>query len=551
VEPLFEPVDLDLRGIDWVIAGGGSDVLAEPFHLEWAMNLREQCQKAGVAFFLKQLGRKPFYENRPLPLKDKHGGDWAEWPEPWRVREMPQALRGLNTGAPGQLATAGPLATIAASAPPANGPGEPAPANLTTTASGPTNDKDQRELTTRDNPLPSCNDGLRPGSSPSKLAEVSPPDSAGLPAEANADANELLPSCKPWPEPANGAEILDEIARRIALYLVLPPGAADVLALWAAHAHAFLAFSHTPRLNLTAPERGCGKTTALNVMASLTPRPLPTENVTPAVLFRLVERSQPTLLLDEVDTYLVGNDELRGLINAGHKRGGRAYRCEGAGRTIRGFSSFAPAALAGIGELPDTIHDRSIVVRLLRAKAGEVVRRFDSRRIEAETELCRKLARWSADNFRRLEVCEPELPPEAYNRLGDNWRPIFATAQVAGGAWPERARQAFACIVRREHKEGSSLGEMLLADIATVFAETGLVQLPSASLAAKLGEFEGRPWAEFGPSRRLITTNQLAVQLAKFDIRPAKWRNGEGTKRGYIRTAFGQAFERFLPNGGK
>jgi protein gp37 len=92
LEPLFEPVDLDLRGIDWVIVGGGSDVLAQPFHVEWALQLREQCRKAGVALFMKQLGKKPFYQNQPIKLEDKHGGDWAEWPEEWRVRELPQAF---------------------------------------------------------------------------------------------------------------------------------------------------------------------------------------------------------------------------------------------------------------------------------------------------------------------------------------------------------------------------------------------------------------------------------------------------------------------------
>jgi protein gp37 len=100
VEPLFEPVDLDLRGIDWVIVGGGSDVLAQPFHVEWALQLREQCRAAGVAFFLKQLGKHPFYQNRPLDVADKHGGDWAEWREAWQVREFPQAFgRTLNSNA--------------------------------------------------------------------------------------------------------------------------------------------------------------------------------------------------------------------------------------------------------------------------------------------------------------------------------------------------------------------------------------------------------------------------------------------------------------------
>ena len=117
-----------------------------------------------------------------------------------------------------------------------------------------------------------------------------------------------------------------------------------------------------PRLNFRSPEKGCGKTTALDVLGVLTPKALRTESLTPAVLFRLVEGHEPTLLLDETDSYLKEANDLRGLLNAGHKRGAMALRCEGENNTVRSFKAFAPAALAGIGELPGTLHDRSIVI---------------------------------------------------------------------------------------------------------------------------------------------------------------------------------------------
>src|SRR5947207_12929666 len=104
------------------------------------------------------------------------------------------------------------------------------------------------------------------------------------------------------------------------------------------------------------------------VIASLVPRPVRTENLTAPVLFRLVDQHQPTLLLDEVDSYLHQAEELRGLLNAGHKRGGCAYRCEGEGNAVRSFKAFAPAALAGIGSLPRTLADRSISILLLPAE---------------------------------------------------------------------------------------------------------------------------------------------------------------------------------------
>lgn len=356
-----------------------------------------------------------------------------------------------------------------------------------------------------------------------------------------------LPDVEPWPEPVDGARTLADVAATFARYLALPPGAADALALWAAHTHAYTAFVHTPRLNLKSAEKGCGKTTALDVAASVTPRALRTESITPAVLFRLVELCKPTLYLDETDAYLNDAEELRGLLNAGHKRGARAYRCEGESNSVRGFNAFAPAALAGIGNLPGTLHDRSIVIPLVRALPGEVLARFDCRRTATETELCRKLARWTADNFARLESADPAMPATAFNRLADNWRPLFAIAEAAGADWPARAAAAFAALTSREDSDAQGLGATLLADIAAIFSEAGADKLPSAKLAEALARIEGRPWAEFGKARKPISANQVANQLKKFGIAPHVVRLGTEVARGYDLADFADAFARFLP----
>lgn len=356
-----------------------------------------------------------------------------------------------------------------------------------------------------------------------------------------------LANVEPWPELVNGCELLDAVSDRFTHYGALPDGAADAMALWTAGCHVFEAFIHTPRLNLCSPEKGCGKTVILDVIASMTPRPLRTENITPAVLFRLVEANKPVLLLDEVDTYLGDADELRGLLNAGHKRGAMAYRCEGENNEVRGFAVFAPAALAGIGALPGTLHDRSIVIRLTRAKPGEVKAQFDSRHIGLETELCRKLARWAADNFKALEACDPVLPENAFNRVADNWRPLFAIAEVIGGDWPRRAREAFAKLTSNDDADAQGIGATLLTDVRGVFASEGTDRLPSARLAEKLAAIEGRPWHEYGKSQKPITPNQVAKLLRRFNVSPRVVRIGDDTVRGYELADFRDAFERFLP----
>jgi len=120
----------------------------------------------------------------------------------------------------------------------------------------------------------------------------------------DAQANAVkFPVIEPWPSPVLDApELLEEVAARFTHHIILPPGAADAIALFIGHAHAFTAFYQTPRLNLYSPRRGCGKTTTLDVLATMVPRPFRTENLRAPVLFRVVDQQQPTLLLDEVDT---------------------------------------------------------------------------------------------------------------------------------------------------------------------------------------------------------------------------------------------------------
>ncbi|MBM3734100.1 MAG: DUF3631 domain-containing protein, partial [Acidimicrobiia bacterium] len=356
-----------------------------------------------------------------------------------------------------------------------------------------------------------------------------------------------FPAVAPWPEPVDGAAVLDATAAVFAHYVALPPHGADTLALWTAHAHAYESFLHTPRLNLRSPEKGCGKTTLLDVLAALVPRPLRTESITPAVLFRLVQAHKPVLLLDEVDTYLRESEELRGLLNAGHKRGAKAYRCEGDRNEVRAFAAFAPAVLAGIGELPGTLHDRSLPVKLIRAKPGEVPARFDSRRTASETEVCRRLARWTADAAPQLETLDPSLPETAFNRLADNWRPLFAIAQTAGGDWPARAVAAFISLTNDDDLDAHGLGTTLLADIRDVLAASRGDRIASVRLAEALAEIEGRPWAEFGKSRRPISANHLARLLRPFGISSHTVRLGDDTAKGYQLDDFQEAFTRYLP----
>jgi hypothetical protein len=336
------------------------------------------------------------------------------------------------------------------------------------------------------------------------------------------------------------------ITRAISKYMVMELGAAECVALWALFTHAIDTFGIATRLAITSPRPQCGKTTLLDILYRLVVRPLLAGNVSAASVFRVVEVAQPTLMIDEADTFLPGNDELRGVLNSGHRHGGSVIRVVGEAMEVREFSTFAPAAIAMIGNLPGTLADRSISIALKRKRADEAVESFRYDRTEELDQLARMCARWAADNIVRLRQVDPVVPGNLYNRAADNWRPLLAIAEAAGGDWPERARGIAAQTVDAD--QAKRVG--LLADIRDVFAETQADKIKSADLAAALVSIEGHPWAEYGRSGKPLSANSLARMLASDHIIPKTVRFGTGpddTAKGYELEQFTDVFTRYLP----
>jgi hypothetical protein len=207
-----------------------------------------------------------------------------------------------------------------------------------------------------------------------------------------------LPDLDPRPDPVDGAALLDELAQMICRHVVLDSVGADAVALWVLGTHTFDAWVIFPRLFVTAPEKQCGKTTLLDVLSRLVTRPLLASGITAAALFRTIEAARPTLLLDEADVYVRNNEDLRGVVNSGHRRDGKVIRTVGDNHEPCAFSTWAPIALAAIGRLPGTIEDRSIVIRLRRRRSDEPVESLRLDRAGPLDQLARKAARWAAED---------------------------------------------------------------------------------------------------------------------------------------------------------
>lgn len=373
----------------------------------------------------------------------------------------------------------------------------------------------------------------------------------GLPTirATSAQRTEPFPNTEPWPEPVDGNQVLDTLAATFERYLVLPEGAAEALSLFVEHTYAFDTCWMSPILAITSPVKQCGKTRTQDLLAALVYRPLRAANASPASLYRVIERFHPTLLLDEYDTFVTANDALRGILNSGHtKEAAVVLRCEGADFEPRAYSTWAPKVLSGIGTLPATIQDRSIVIPMKRKHARESVEPLRLSQLSLEMEpMRRRILRWVSDHRTALEQADPHPIADFTDRANDNWSPLLAIADEAGAEWAARARRSARALMAVGDDSHEDLGTLLLTDIRTVFKECrNADRLPSECLATELARLQGRPWAEYGPFARPLSANQLAKLLKEFGITPDKYRDGAQTRRGYGVAGFREAWARYL-----
>ena len=377
-----------------------------------------------------------------------------------------------------------------------------------------------------------------------RIREDGVPDTDGR--EDGSGSRITISDPEPWPEPLDGAALLDDLVRTFCRYLALPDGAPEALVLWTLHAHAHDAADVSPLLALTSPEKRCGKTTTLHVLASLVPRPLPASSVTAAALFRAVEQFRPTLLVDEADTFLRDRDDLRGVLNSGHLRASavvvRTVRDE---HEARLFSTWAPKAVALIGTLPDTLADRSIILSMRRQQPEEPVERLRLDKLGELESLRRKAWRWASDNAEELRDADPEIPSSLHDRARDNWRPLLAIADLAGGEWPKRARDA-ALVLHGGEREDGSVRTLLLLDLRDLFETRREERLSSEEIVDALALMEERPWPEWGRQKKPLTTRALAVLLGPFGVEPKQLKFGGKKHRGYELKDLEEPFSRYL-----
>jgi hypothetical protein len=285
-------------------------------------------------------------------------------------------------------------------------------------------------------------------------------------------------------------------------------------------------------------------------------------SASPAAIFRTLADRQITLLFDEVDTIFQkrgkddGNEDLRALLNSGYKRGATIPRCVGPRHEVQSFAVFAATALAGLGDLPDTVMSRSIIIRMRRRAPTEKVEPFRLREHERQGHAIRdRLAGWAYQVGPTVGSAWPPMPDGVVDRAAEVWEPLIAVADAAaGGGWPQRAREACMAIVKVSADRRVTLGIRLLADLRTVFGDADA--LPTSTILDRLCDRVRRPddepyldadapWADL--HGKPLAERGLATLLKKYDIHSIKVKVGGRALQGYRREPLHDAWQRYLP----
>lgn len=343
------------------------------------------------------------------------------------------------------------------------------------------------------------------------------------------------------------ADYLSAVERFVLRYVAFPSEHEPVaIALWVAGAWLVDQFETSPILAVTSAEKRSGKTRTFDVLELVAPHPFRVVIPSEAVVYTvLAQRPRPTMLLDEADAIFGTRtseryEGLRAILNAGNRAGTPVLRVrmEGRKREVDEFDVFGPKAIAGIGDLPDTVTDRAIPIRLKRRAPGETVARFRRRTAAAEAAPIR--FDWG---HVVTDVTDVTVPEELHDRAADSWEVLLAIADSAGGSWPARSRLA-AVALSSDEDAPASVGMRLLADIREVFGDDD--HLTPAALVQRLHGLEDAPWDDW--YGKPLTTRGLAKLLKPYRVRSVMRRVDDDPQRGYFRADFEDAWDRYAPS---
>jgi hypothetical protein len=344
---------------------------------------------------------------------------------------------------------------------------------------------------------------------------------------------------EPWLDPVNGAQLLNQIVALLQRYVIMNDAAAIAVALWVLLTFLDAHVDVLPILAVTSPQKRCGKTTLLTILSQLTRRPLPASSISSAALYRCIEKFTPCLLIDEADTFLKDNVELKGLLNSGHtRRMAKVIRINVDTMEPEEYSTWAPKAIACIGKLSETLTDRAIEIRLQRRTHAESIQKLRDGDPETFARYQRQAMRWALDNGDRVRQARPAIPSVLNDRAGDNWFPLLQIASTTGfdGA-------ANAALALNADQSDENIALLLLTALRDIFNEAGLGFLPTETILERLNDDKEAPWSDW---KNGMTAERTGKSLRAFGVKSEQRQESGERHRGYSRKSLQAVFDRYL-----
>jgi len=319
------------------------------------------------------------------------------------------------------------------------------------------------------------------------------------------------------------------------------------ISLWIAGTYLMDNWGLYPKLYINSPERECGKTSLLCIIEAFACNARMAASITPSAFYRIIESEGPTLLIDEADRTLRGNEELNGIINAGHtKRTAIKILSEpthdGKWKSVE-MSLWAPQAFAGIGTQADTLLSRSIKIKMRRKMVSEAIDTIPIDYFEQHQGLRHCMKSWSDKAGKSISELTVSIPKTASDRAIDNWRPMFQIANTLMGEWPERVLTAFTEMeVNDKESNPLSEGTELLTDIQSLIEKNKSNEIPAAELLSYLVMKQDSEWFQHNRGKP-ITQKWLSRMLQGYGVYTERRRHANV----YEVENLQEAFTRYLP----
>ena len=310
------------------------------------------------------------------------------------------------------------------------------------------------------------------------------------------------------------------------------------LALWAIGTQVYPHFDSYPYLVVTSATKRSGKTRLAEILSFISSNPVSSGAMTPASMFKTMADERPTIFIDEAESLSSeAASNMRVVLNMGYRKGQTVRRV--VGQEVREYEVYCPKCFILIGDVYDTLKDRSIIIRMRRGEAAE---RFVFEPVKAEGAVLReKIHQWIEENESALINSFTTFKGIEFltDRDEEIWTPLFVLCQMIAPERIKELQQLAVDIATEKTQESRRYSELenqeekaaddeyaqrLLRDVASII--DGKKYLPTSEILERLRAIPTAPWRVYKGEG--ITMHSLSTMLSRFGVAPSNVQIGRG-----------------------